>query len=419
MKLAFVMQHYLPMPAVDGGAVEGLTQLLIDANEAAGIHSFTVFCRDSEQARAEAQRYVLCEFRYLSSREDGGLRAIASRAAARILHRPAVSDPAYLRQVLAVLKKQAFDAVIAENCYDYVPALARASKAPVIFHMHNRYCGLHVPGSRRLVQSCRAVLCVSQFLKNEIVRLKGVDTEKIRVYYNCIECSRFRREQYVSFRNAFRAEHGILEDDVLLLYVGRLVPEKGVLPLMEAFFQAAQESREQGNSLFLLIVGSAAFGTDEQTDFTMELKRMAADRGANVIFTGGVPHADVPKYYACADIACVPSLFEEPAGLTVIEAMASSLAAIVSDAGGIPEYASPDCAVTVPRNDQFVQGLAQAISLLAAHPELRAKMGAEGAARAAKFDASSYYNTFLTQLCDCGIDRCGGDGNVYGTVKLP
>ena len=110
----------------------------------------------------------------------------------------------------------------------------------------------------------------------------------------------------------------------------------------------------------------------------------------------------MPAYYAAADICVLPSLLEEAAPLTVLEALAAGKPLIGTDAGGIVENVSEDCAVTVRRDENFVPSLAAAIEMLKGDPELRHRMGETGRKRMETRDIESYYERFqeiLTEIC--------------------
>ncbi len=119
------------------------------------------------------------------------------------------------------------------------------------------------------------------------------------------------------FKNAFPIDREVLgfsPDEVVLIYVGRLGPEKNLEFLLEAFIQVYQVCPESR----LLIIG------DGPVKSSLEdwVKKHAL--GNRVIFTGMIAHADLPPYYAAADIFVTPST-TETFGLTVVEAMASGL----------------------------------------------------------------------------------------------
>ena len=110
--------------------------------------------------------------------------------------------------------------------------------------------------------------------------------------------------------------------------------------------------------------------------------------------------------------ACFPALWEEPAGITAIEAMACGCPVIATDSGGLPEYLAGSGAVILPRSERFenerlvpVPGvpplektIAEAILTLKADPARAAAMAKAGREAAGRYAPASYYRTLLDAL---------------------
>ena len=106
----------------------------------------------------------------------------------------------------------------------------------------------------------------------------------------------------------------------------------------------------------------------------------------------------MPKYYAISDIQIVPSIGQEGAGLVTIEGMASGLPLIITESGGMVEYATKDCSLQVPINEQLPDNLASAIIELANNPKLREELGKNGRKRAELFSEEKYYKNFVSLI---------------------
>ena len=83
----------------------------------------------------------------------------------------------------------------------------------------------------------------------------------------------------------------------------------------------------------LLIAGSSFYGMNVKSSFEEEIINIAKTINNNIIFTGFVPYEEMPKVYNVADIAVLPSMWEEPAGLTIIESMACGIPVITTVSG--------------------------------------------------------------------------------------
>ena len=106
----------------------------------------------------------------------------------------------------------------------------------------------------------------------------------------------------------------------------------------------------------------------------------------------------VPSYLKMADVAVVPSMWEEPFGLTVVEAMAAGLPLITTRSGGIPEIC--EGVATIVERENIVDNLAAAILDLYQHPEKRQKMAAASLERSKLFDKETYAKNFFAALDD-------------------
>ena len=100
------------------------------------------------------------------------------------------------------------------------------------------------------------------------------------------------------------------------------------------------------------------------------------------------------KWYQLGDVGIVPSQWDEPFALTVIEEMMSGLPVIASKCGGIVEITNKDCAILVEQNDEYVDNLEKAMYLMLENPIERKNMAIKAVDQAKKFDSKKYCETF-------------------------
>jgi glycosyltransferase involved in cell wall biosynthesis len=160
-----------------------------------------------------------------------------------------------------------------------------------------------------------------------------------------------------------------------VLSLGRLVPRKGNETAIAAI------ARVPGTEL--VIAGGPDPDQLHEDPEVARLSQVAAEHGAadRVLFTGRVPHEDVPAMLGSADIV-VSVPWYEPFGIVPVEAMACGKAVVVSAVGG--HLDTVEDGVTgrrVPPRDPAA--LAAVLTQLLAEPGLRRKLGTAGAARAA------------------------------------
>jgi glycosyltransferase involved in cell wall biosynthesis len=146
-----------------------------------------------------------------------------------------------------------------------------------------------------------------------------------------------------------------------------------------------------------MILGSTFFGNATNEDsFVYSLKEKALAIKERIVFTGFVPYHKMPDYLQLADIAVVPSMWEEPFGLTVVEAMAAGLPLITTRSGGIPEIC--EGVATIVERENIVDNLANAILDLYNHPEKQEKMATASLEHSKLFDKEIYAKNFFKAL---------------------
>jgi glycosyltransferase involved in cell wall biosynthesis len=162
----------------------------------------------------------------------------------------------------------------------------------------------------------------------------------------------------------------------LLLFVGRVVPEKGVGDALAALALLRADLPDAT----LAIVGDGP----ARAEFEAQALRLrVADRAA---FIGAVPPADVPLYLAAADVFVGPSRrsaegWIEAQGLSFIEAQLAGLPVIATDAGGLGDFVTDgDTGLVVPQADPAA--VADAVRRLLADPALATRLAAAGRAHA-------------------------------------
>lgn len=191
-----------------------------------------------------------------------------------------------------------------------------------------------------------------------------------------------------------REKYGISKDDKLLIFVGRLSEEKGIDLVLSAMKQCKTPN------IKLMIVGGMMPNDKEKDAYQISIRKLASEIGDSVYFTGYVDQMELTYYYGAADIAVLPSMWEEPAGLTMVEAMAEGLPVISTVSGGIPEYLG-DAAVLLKRDEMIVSNMAQKIDEILFSKELYDKMHNKGIKRAAAVaDSETYLERFIQAISE-------------------
>ncbi len=188
-------------------------------------------------------------------------------------------------------------------------------------------------------------------------QLLGQGFRELRVWGRGVDPERF----HPRFRsNAMREAMGVTSDELVVAYVGRLAPEKGVLLAIEAMQQV--QARHEGRVRF-------AIAGDGPSD------TKCRDTAPSTTWFAGMLHGDaLAAFYASADLLVFPST-TETFGNVVLEAMASGLPVVAPDAGATTELANGDTAQLFRGGD--AAALARAIEALITDPNRRAQLRAE------------------------------------------
>lgn len=387
MKIAILTSGVLPVPAVQGGAVENLIDMYLEHNERRHLHEVTVFSMwhpSVEQCatiRSSANKYVFIK--------GNSLKAKLWKVIGRLLrHKGFYHDSIeyYLHDALRRIRKEHYDLIVVENRPGYALTLSRQCTVPCMLHLHNDFLYHGAEKSTDICNIFHRIISVSNYI-TERVKTVCEDNKKCITVHNAINLSNFLNAKAIS-----RAKIGMSDDDFVLVYSGRLIEEKGILQLIQTM-----NKLQHILNLKLLIIGAAAYGNNQSpTPFTRQLQQEAEILDGNIVFTGFIDYKDVPSYLKLADVAVLPSMWEEPFGLTVLESMAAGLPLITTHSGGIPEICTG--VATIVERDNIVENLADAITDLYEHPQKRKEMAQASLKHSKLFDKDTYARNFFDAI---------------------
>lgn len=197
--------------------------------------------------------------------------------------------------------------------------------------------------TRKALQTANLVLPVSQALAHKVAAL-GVPEDRIKVVYRGVSDRLFQPRDVIDSRK----ELGLDIDRDALLYIGNLLPVKGIESLVRAF---AVVERDQAVDLH--IVGDGPLLTSMQ--------QLAKDLGCaeRVKFHGRVSHDLLPIWFGASSLVVLPSLAEGVPNV-LLEARACGRPYVASAVGGVPEISDHSMATLIPPDN--VGALANAIS---------------------------------------------------------
>ncbi len=389
MKIIIISSGILPVPAVNGGAVETLLDSIIEYNEWNHYHhDLVVYSIYDRNAKERTLKYEYCQFEYIQIAP--ALKKLA-KFVFGVLNKVSslYFGDLYIHKVIKKIKEiDHYDVVVVENICEYGLLLKKNGIHVVSLHLHNDYLFKGSRRSKPILDSYDKVFSISHYINSRIQSI--YKSEKVVTLYNGINTNLFNKELYQDNIEELRNLYGLKLADIVLVFSGRLVPEKGICELLQAFV-----GLKDSLNIKLLVVGSSVFKGAPKNNFTRKLESLANQNKNNIIFTGYIPYPKMPAIYSIADIGIVPSVWEEPFGLTLIEQMAMSLPIITSDSGAIKEIVNEKCAIVVPRGGSYVNHLQSAMKSLITNEPQRVTLGKEARLRAEYFSENAYCANFF------------------------
>ena len=388
MKLAILTCGMLPIPAVQGGAVENLIDFYLEYNNIHKLHDITVY--SPWDPKVKVHPALSSDVNHYIYTDVTSLKARIERRLYKYLH-PSEEYynyfiEYYFEKVYADLKKRDYDYIILENCDGYTYKLSQRGYKNIILHTHNERRKSKSMYDTIIYKNITKILTVSDFIKERFSALSPV--EKIETIHNGIDLKNFSRKEVSPVS---RQQIGFTDDDFVIVYNGRINKDKGISELIEAMLQL------ESPKIKLMVLGSSFFNDSKnENTFILSLKNKAKTIKDRIVFTGFIPYKKIPNYLQIADIAVLPSIWEEPFGLTIVEAMAIGLPLITTRSGGIPEICGG--VATIIDKNNLVSNLTSAILYLFQHPEKREQMSKASMKRAKFFDKETFAKNFFTAI---------------------
>jgi glycosyltransferase involved in cell wall biosynthesis len=289
-----------------------------------------------------------------------------------------------IARAVDTLKADVYEAH-AVSGYGFLNALReRKLKAPFIQTVHGVLADEYMQSLQRGAPSFRAKLAdlfmwqlsklegeaaknatltvtISKYSCKKIVQFYGVDEAKIRIVPNGVDTQRFKPSESCE---SIKRQIGI-DSKLCVLFVGRLIPRKGLPYLVEA---AKQIVKEFSQTMFL-IVGDGPL----RNHLVSYLEKM--NLSGNFVFLGDVSETTLPKLYNCADIFVLPSI-QEGQGIALLEAQATAKPIVAFNVGGVHEAVMNKETGLLVKPDS--RELAEALLKLLSSWSLREKMGSRG-----------------------------------------
>ncbi len=234
-----------------------------------------------------------------------------------------------------LIKKEGmkYDIVIAHDWLSVMGGVTvkRETGLPLAFHVHSTEKGRTLGGGSSVVSNIESrggqmadlVVTVSYAMKDELIGL-GFPKEKIQVSYNGVDPQKYNPQNVSKEQiKKIREKYGIKDDELMILFLGRLVAVKGVDKLIMALPHILQK---------LPKVKLVVVGVGDQQEYMMNLTRTMRLEAYVKFCFDFIPEEERIAHYAACDLAVFPSYYE-PFGIVALEAMSMEKPVVVGAAG--------------------------------------------------------------------------------------
>jgi spore coat protein SA len=393
-KICLVPPWHLPVPAVKGGAVETLVQMLLDENEAEQRIDFLVISIYDREAEAAAAKYKHTRFFFVRTNALDNFIDFFVRAINKVTRKLSGDREycllRYYKKCFEIIGKERTDFIVNEGWYfqqfKFLPSCFKREQIYMRIHSH------YVPSagaSKILSNIFGGVIGISRFVISEYLKAAG-HAVNAHIVMNSIDVDLFRKRITPEERLALREKLGFSANNFVVLFCGRIIEVKGVRELIKAVVKISDDTVK------LLIVGSQNFSARSKTFYLKEIEYLIACSQGKIVCTGYIKNDELYKFYQSADIMAIPSLWEEGFGLVVAEGLASGLPLIVTNSGAIPEIVSEKSAIIVERDDRLIDNLSAQMLYLYGNTEKRRSMADAAVKESARFSREKYYHDFIS-----------------------
>jgi glycogen(starch) synthase len=226
-----------------------------------------------------------------------------------------------------------YDIVVAHDWLSVIGGVTVKKEVglPLAFHVHSTEKGRTLGNGSSVVNSielrganvANMIVTVSYAMKDELIQL-GFPRDKIHVSYNGVDPKKYNPESTSAEQiRKIRESYGLKNDDLMILFLGRLVGIKGVDKLIMAMPHILPKFPKAR----LVIVGVG----DLQEYLTNLVRTMRLDEYVKFRFNF-IPEKERILHYAACDVAVFPSLYE-PFGIVALEAMSMERPVVVGAVG--------------------------------------------------------------------------------------
>ncbi|MBA4494453.1 YheC/YheD family protein [Paenactinomyces guangxiensis] len=291
----------------------------------------------------------------------------------------------YLNQVAGKLRLLDPDIIQVENRPLWIERFKRvAPRTKKVLFLHSETF-LQPPYAKpkqikRTLPQYDLILTNSKFMQHRLTRQFPKMAPKIKSVWLGVDLNHFAsiHDKAVREQRLINRKHHGLHGCPVILFVGRIIPKKGVHHLIDAFLRVHSEY----SNAILIIVGSSYYGKNIETPYVRNLKEKSKPLGTHIRWWPFTSHHQLPSIYQMADILVTPSICKEAFGLVNVEGMATGLPILTTKTGGISEVVVDGVNGRLLPVEGLTDGIVRVLSEWLRQPQRLKQMGIESRRRA-------------------------------------
>ena len=400
--ITLIMGSVFPVPAVKGGAVENLIENIAKAQEKEKKVNLNIICAyDFNAEKIAKEKFKNTNFNHIKvGKINKFIDQCISFVATKIFHKKNVMAYSYIfqrlgyyRKISSLLHKKDFGKIILENSTGLYLALKWKKnylryEGRYYYHCHNK---VNMDfGCIDIIEKTNKFISVSDYIGKDLKNFSDrIKNKKFVTLKNIIDYEKFEKNITETEKNILKNKYHIDSNEKVIIFVGRLTEEKGIKQLLMAINDVTYKNFK------LLIVGSYYFNTKVKSDFEKELDELVNKNKERIIFTGYINYNEIYQLYKISDFAVLPSMWDEPAGLTIQEAEACGLPVITTNSGGIPEYVINGSSIIIKKDENIVENLKTEIENLLYDEKKIKEMSNKSLEIIDDLDICKYYNNLI------------------------
>lgn len=388
-KITIVLPSTLTVPAIKGGAVEQLLDNFLHMNETKAEFQCTVVAHYIKGVEKYARDFNYTKFQYVKMptlfiRINSILRNVF-----KFRWLPDFYESLLVKEAV----KAGNSKILLEGNARLVSKLkCKFPQAKIFSHIHADLILAKNQRELSLINSTEKIICVSEYIRRRQIE-RNVNPNKLVSVLNGIETDRFMLDKVKIDEMLIRKMFHLPSKGKIILFKGRMVKEKGVVELLEAF------SKINRRDVVLVLAGSKNFGEKRYVKSKYEKQvEQYVRKDKRIIMLGYVDYEKLPLLHKIATIAVVPSIYQEPCGLVVIEAIAAGTPLIASRTGGTSEVVGAAKSILINVDDDYVDSMRKAIERLLSDSELYAQMRESQLERSKALSNERYFKELCSIL---------------------